>query len=771
MNRAVTAILSALFLSTAISLSSAAADDQMRAGSIRGSVIDAETKSPLVGTNVILMGTTMGAATDLEGNFLIPNVPVGHYTLQFDYIGYAQLKKSDVIVRSQRVTSVQASLKASTLEMETITVTGGYFTPAEDQPTSAANFSHEEIRRAPGSAGDVSRILMSLPSVAKVDDQTNSLIVRGGSPVENAFFIDNIEIPNINHFPTQGSSGGPIGMVNVDFIQEVNFYTGGFSSIYGDRLSSIMDITFREGNTDEFDGQLDLNFAGFGGVAEGPLPGQRGSWLFSARRSYLDLVVKAFNVGTSVVPRYGDYQGKISCHVNPSHRLTLLGILGDDHNSPDQEAALEHEMVAYGDQDLTMGTTGLNWRALWGSNGYSNTSLSYTTQKFNEDFYETSTTMHLMRNRSLETSSILRNINHLRLGKGNSVEFGLEVKHLTADYDNFFAEYTDALGDTVPQFILDRRSSTDKMAAFISLTTRPLPRLATTLGLRWDHFTFSQNGALSPRCSFTWRLTDGTSLNGSTGLFRQSLPLVLLLQNGANKDLQIPRAVHYVIGVDHLLNENTKFTLEVYQKDYDHFPLDPTQPALFLIDELTYRYGFFFNHDRLSDTGRAYTRGLEVMVQKRLARDVYGLASASFFRSRYRGGDGIWRDRVFDNRAIFSLEGGYKPNNKWEFSIRWIYAGGPPYTPFDAEKSRAISRAVLDAERINASRYPDYHSMNLRFDRRFHFSGSNLVFYFSVWNIYDRKNVAQYFWNEVDNRQDVIYQWSVLPIFGLEYEF
>jgi len=745
--------------------------EEKRTGSIRGQVIDADTQAPLAGTNVVVVGTKRGAATDLEGHFDIPNIAVGYYTLQFDYIGYAQLRKTDVIVRSERITFVRAELKLFPLEMEAITVTGGYFTEVEDQPTSAINFSFEEIRRAPGSAGDVSRIISGLPSLAKVDDQSNSLIVRGGSPVENAFFIDNVEIPNINHFPTQGASGGPIGMLNVDLIQDVNFYTGGFSSVYGDKLSSIMALTFREGNREEFDGQLDLNFAGFGGVVEGPLFLKKGSWLLSGRRSYLDFIVDVADVGSTVAPRYGDYQGKVVYDISPDHKLILLGILGDDHNSPHREVAIENDMIVYGNQDLYENTTGINWRALWSKRGYSNTACSYTSAKFKEDFYETNTQIHLLRNRSHEQEFKFRNFNHFRLSKQHSIEFGLEAKRLITDYDNFYAEYTDALGDTVPAFSLDEKVTAGKLGIFVNYIAKPFLRLITTLGLRSDYFSYNEKSTFSPRFAFSYWLTEGWSVNGSTGMFHQNLPLLLLSPNEENRSLKDPVAVHYILGIEHLLSENTKFTLEAYQKDYQNLPLDSSQPALFVIDELFYRYGFFFNHEQLIDMGKASSRGIEIMLQKKLARDFYGLASASYFRTRYQDGDEIWRDRVFDNRFIFSIEGGYKPNNKWEFSLRWIYAGGPPYTPFNIEKSKQINRAVLDENKINQARYPDYHSLNVRFDRRFHFSGSNLVFYFSVWNAYNRKNVASYFWNENENRQDTIFQWSLLPIFGLEYEF
>ena len=159
------------------------------------------------------------------------------------------------------------------------------------------------------------------------------------------------------------------------------------------------------------------------------------------------------------------------------------------------------------------------------------------------------------------------------------------------------------------------------------------------------------------------------------------------------------------------------------------------------------------------------------MIQKKLAKDFYGLASATFFRSRYKGGDQVWRNRNYDNRVAFSFEGGYKLNRKWELSLRWIYAGGVPYTPFDFEKSKANHRAVYDEAQINEVRYPDYHSMNLRFDRRFNFSNSNLVFYLSAWNVYNRNNIANYFWNDKEQKQDQVYQWQLLPIFGLEFEF
>ncbi len=740
-------------------------------GMIKGKILDSQTQESLSGVNVILINITMGAATDLKGQYSLENVPVGDYQLQFSYIGYKVLKKTDIIVRPQRITVVNGHLKPEVFETEAISVSAGYFAEKDEQPLSLINFSREEIRRAPGSAGDVSRIIMSLPCIAKINDQSNSLIVRGGSPLENSFYIDNIEIPNINHFPTQGSSGGPIGIINVDFIEDVEFYSGGFSPTYGDKLSSVMNIRFREGNREEFDGQLDFNWAGIGGVFEGPVFNQNGSWLFSARRSYLDWVIKMFNTGTSIAPSYGDIHSKVVYDLNPHHTLSVLGIFADSHSNSTKNVADENAMTYYGNQALYEFSGGVNWRALWPELGYSNTSLSYMSASYNEDFNETATTEPLFRNRSLEQVLALRNVNHIRLHDLHSLQFGVEMKYNTGTYENSYAEIINPIGHTTAAYRLADKLSVNKFSTFLNYLVKPSKKLSTNFGFRLDYFSYNERTHISPRVSFSYKLRETTTVNGSIGVFYQNLPLLLLSHNKDNRDLGDLKATHYILGVEHLILDNTKVTVEMYQKDYSGFPLDPKQPGFFIIDELYYNYGFFTYHESLNSNGKAFTRGVELTVQKKLAKDFYGLTSISYSKARYSDEQGIWRARVYDNRIVFSIEGGYKPNNEWEISTRWIFAGGAPYTPFDLNLSRDKNRGILDINKINQTRYPDYHSLNVRADRRFHYNNSNLIFYLSVWNVYNRKNIASYYWKEKENKQDVIYQWGALPVIGLEYEF
>jgi len=747
-----------------LSLAPAIAQPDTPMGIIQGTVLDRETRAPLPGANLMLHNSTLGAVTTTEGEFAITRVPVGAYTLECRFIGYEKQILTDIIVRPQRITMVNVMMKAGTIAGGDVTVKAGYFPDQEDHPLSMTAFSFEEIRRAPGAAGDISRIIQGLPSLAKVNDQNNPLIVRGGSPMENAFYIDQIEVPNINHFPAQGASSGPIGMVQVDFIQDARFHAGGFSAAWGDRLSSILDISFREGSREGVEGQLDLSYAGFGGAVEGPLPAGRGSWMAAARRSYLDLAVKAFDVGSTAAPRYGDYQAKAVWEINSRHRLTLLTLWGDDHNHPGRETAVANKMLYYGNQDLFQGTTGLNWRALWGRHGYSQTALSWSTAGYAEDFRDTNSGQPLLHNRSGERTLSLRSSSHLRLSGRHALEFGLELRALNNHFDN---RYSTASEPAVP---VKATVTGIKAGLFMQHTARPLPGVTIILGVRADYFSRSGRASTSPRASLAWQIDPLTKLSASAGIFRQTLP-ALLLARQPRQELQDMHARHYIIGFERLLTADTKFSVEAYRKNYSRFPIAGSEPGLFIVDELVYSHGFYQNHGELASAGEAYSRGIEMIVQKKMARNIYGLASATWFRSRYRGGDGIWRDRAYDNRIIVALEGGYRPSHGWEMSLRWIYAGGSPYTPIDPAASQVAHNTVLQASRINSERYPDYHALNIRADRRFTFAHSSLVAYLSVWNAYNRKNVAGYFWNEAEQKADTVHQFGLLPIIGMEYEF
>jgi hypothetical protein len=736
-------------------------------GSIFGTVVNAETMEPLASVNVAVLPVSMITTTDSTGRFVIRYVPVGNYNVFFQRIGFEHIVQSDVLVRPDRITTMSTGMREKPIQSEETVVQADYFSNTDMTPLSFVSFNAEEIRRAPGSAGDVSRILMALPGTAQVADNANDLMVRGGSPVENGFFVDGIQIPNINHFPVQGGTGGPIGIINVDFLDDVSFYTGGFPVTYGNRLSSIVDMKFRDGNREAFDAQLDMGLSGFGGVIEGPLPGKKGSWFFSARRSYLDLLVKA--IGTGVAPRYGDAQSKITFDIDSRNTITVLDIFSTSSIGMTHTDALDNHEEYFGTYRSYQNTAGLTWRSLWSEKGYSTTSLSYSLSTSSNHMDNTSDETDFIDNTDYQGFVNIRNMNFYEIHRTLKIEAGVDAEYSPTEYDYVLAEYRDRLGNVVPAAHLIKNLTTVQVGVFINTIWNPFERLTVTAGLRRDYFSFNDHTNFSPRLILSYRLNERLSLNASAGLFTQHLPSVLLMQNEAYKNLHDPEAIHYVLGLDYMLTADTKLTFELYEKEYRNLPLDPSDPALSLIDDG--RSGSHFrNYSFIVDKGKAYTRGMELLIQKKLAKDFYGLISASLFRSRYRDYSGQWRDRLYDNRYLFSVIGGYKPNNTWEFSLRWTIAGGVPYTPFDIEQSTSANTGIIDRNRINGSRYPDYHSMNIRVDKRFFFQYSSLTLYLSILNAYGRENIDGYSWDKVENKQRTSHQWGFLPIIGFEYE-
>lgn len=430
-------------------------DSNLKTGSLKGAVIDSQTGAAIVSASIIILGTTRGAVSDSVGQFRLSDLPVGSYTVAVSCVGYESLTKTDIIIRAGRTTVLDAKMLARPTQIKGIKVSAGYFPDSPVQPTSTTNFSFEEIHRSPGSAGDISRVIFGLPSIAKVNDLINNLIVRGGNPKENAVYIDNIEYPNINHFPLFGTTGGPIGMINIDLINEVNFSAGGCSAALGDCLSSVMQLDFREGNRDEVDMQADLNIAGYGLVGEGPIAGGRGSWLFSGRLSFLDLVADLMN--ETVVPRYSDYQGKMVLDLSPRHRISLIGIWGDDYVNFEGYDNFRGVYVSEGWVDCFQFGSGLTWRYLWSRNGYSNNSASYSSNKTTNEFQRSGGETERINEKISGERVKLRNVNFLRISSHHEFEAGFELKYLLNDYNLAYFRYFDFFGRPMPPFALKRR--------------------------------------------------------------------------------------------------------------------------------------------------------------------------------------------------------------------------------------------------------------------------------------------------------------------------
>ena len=739
-------------------------------GSIHGQVLDAATRQPLAAAAVVVLDRGLATVTGGDGRFTLGGVPAGLHRVQIVLIGYESAILHDVVVRPDRVTPLSVALdEAAPTVREVVEVTADYFSAEEEASVGTVSFSYEEIRRAPGSAGDVSRMLQVLPSVGMATDQRNDLIVRGGSPGEHLTVVDNIEIPNINHFPTQGASGGVIGLLNTDLIADVSFSAGGFGVEHGDRLSSVMVVTQREGNRSEFDAEISTSMAGAGILLEGPLARGRGSWALSARRSFLELIAGLVGaIGTGgAVPRYSDVQGMATVDVGPTHRLQALGLGGFDAIDLSLEDREDSAVVSRARQ--TIG--GLNWRWLWSGNGYAETSVARTRADYGVHVTEAgeNETRILFDNESREQEVVLRSHWRYRPRAGTALMWGVTARRLSGDFDVFARSDRTRLGTRDEQLDVGVSLTGHKAGAFASVEQSVGPRLTATLGGRFDYFTLNRQGAWSPRVGLAYDVDARTTLTAAAGVYRQTLPAWLLVQHPDNRGLDNQRANHYVAGVRRRLTPSTLLSVEAYRKDYRGLPFDPDDPTALVVD------GFADFRTpapgRLVGGGRARAHGVEGLIRKKLARNVHGLASYAYAVSRYTDGIGIERDRTFDHRHVASVMVGYRPNDRFEISGRWRYAGGRPYSPFDPVLSAQAGAGVVRRERINAERHTAYHRLDLRFDHRRHYRSVTLVSFFSVLNVYNRDNVFHYYWDADDNRSRRATQWGLLPVGGFELEF
>lgn len=737
-------------------------------GRVGGSVVSSGTMEPVAGAFVILDGTDLGAITDAAGAYMIPSVPVGSYGLRVSAVGHHPGLAADVIVRSGRLTTVELVLERAPVAGGTITVRPSYFSAVDDRSGSSQDFSGEEVRRAPGSAGDVVRIIAGLPSVSKVDNQYNGLAVRGGNPFENGIYIENMETGNINHFPRQGTSGGGLSMVNVDVLSDVRFSAGGFGAPFGNRLSSVMELDLRSGNRHEFDGQLDFGMSGAGTVLEGPIPGASGSWLVTARHSWVSLLADIADI--DAVPVYSDFMAKTELDLSPEHRLTFMGLGAFDYVDYTWEQAWEDGNPNYG---ITRGSnilSGVNWRWLWEGDGFTETSLSFSALDYGGDYRKTGSSELEAVQDSRERALRFRSTNTWQASTVLEMGFGGEMAFRFDDYDNFYGADTTWSGEPLPPLSVRKRVEYGSAGVFAEASLAISPVLTATVGVRGDFNGMSDELSVSPRGAVSLLVGEGSTITASGGVFRQALPDELLARDPAFEELEEPSAVHAVLGFRKLLGEDTRLVVEAYSKTYRDFPYDPSQPGFFILDGLGSEQDLY-TFDSLASGAVADSRGLEVTLHKRLAMGLYGIVSGSWSSSSYRSPGEQSRRRIYDNRLMLGIEGGYKFDERWEASVRWDYAGGRPYTPLDPEASALFNRTILDDTRINAERLPAYHSLNLRVDRRFNFRETALVTYASVWNVYNRRNIAAVYWNGVTGSEDTILQWGVMPVVGLEYEF
>jgi hypothetical protein len=741
-----------------------AQDDKI---SIYGRVVDAQTQEPIPFVNILVVGTNYGAASDEKGYYQIVQLPFNTYQIKASIIGYKSLIKTDVIIQPGKPAEVNFELIEEAVKLEDVYVVSDFFTKNPLEVNSIKSFNYEEIRRSPGGFEDVIRALSVLPGVAQADAGRNDLIVRGGAPSENLYLVDGIEVSNINHFGGQGVSGGPLSYVNLDFVRETSFSTGGFPVLYGDKLSSVLSIKLRNGREDRIGGKGIISASQFGLNLEGPIS-SKSNFIFSARRSYLDFIFKA--AGFAFVPEYYDLMFKADINPHTKDNISFLFISAFDNvkffnNSEDQR--FDNSRILGSDQ--TQYIAGITYRHLI-DNGFLNFILSRNYISYNSiqnDFQLNP----IFLNNSAEGENSLRGEIVYKLSDKSELNIGGTAKFIKTNYDILFPEFNTSFGDTLPASRFTKGNNYLKLGTYFNYNRILFERLNFNLGLRADFFSAINNSfSLSPRGSLSYKINEITNLNFSIGIYQQSPSYIWLQAYEENKNLKMVKVNQYILGFDHKLSYDALLKVEVFYKRYSDYPASTIRPYLVLSNtgagfEGSESNFSSFGLEPLADAGLGKARGVEISIQKKLSEDpYYGLFSLTCSKADYIPLDGIERPGNYDQTWLLNFSGGYKFNEYWEASTRFRFASGTPYTPFNINGMQNI-------EDYNSRRLKSIHSLDFRIDKRWYFSDWTLITYLDVQNVYNRKNSTSVRWDIREQRIDETSSIGILPSIGISAEF
>ena len=720
---------------------------------VKGTVIDKSSRQPLEFINVMIVGLNKGGVTNAEGKFSIGQVPPGIYRLQASAIGYKTVTTPEYIL-STRDLHIQIEMEENQTELEGVTVTASPFRRDIESPVSLRIIGLQEIEKSPGANRDISRIVQSYPGVTfSPIGYRNDLIVRGGSPSENRFYLDGVEIPNINHFSTQGASGGPVGILNADLIREVNFYTGAFPTDKGNALSSVLDFKLRDGDMERNSLKATLGASEVSLASNGHL-GKKTSYLVSVRQSYLQFLFDM--LGLPFLPTFTDAQFKLKTRFDARNELTVLGLGGIDKmklntkaNNEDNEYILSY-LPKIQQETFTLGAVyrhyaGAHVQSVVASHSY----LNNRNTKYQQN--DESDPDHLMlRLRSTEQNTQLRleNSSSFRNWK---VTVGTSLDYSQYSNTTFQKVYT----DHAQTFDYHTYLGIMRWGLFGTVNYTSIDeRFTASLGLRADANNYSAamkdlSDQLSPRLSLSYQLTEHWSLSGNAGLYYQLPPYTALGFKNNNGLYANKYALRYMqvsqgsVGLNWRKGDTFEVSVEGFYKDYDKIPLSVADGI-----PLTCKgndYGVIGN-ELLTSTAQGRSYGAELLLKWLIAKKLNLASSFTLFKSEYRTDkESEYIASAWDNRFIFNLRGTYNLPRHWSVGMKVSCIGGAPYTPYNADKSSLVTawnaqgKPYYDYTRYNEERLPAFTQVDIRIDKTFYLKRCMLGFYIDLQNIADSK--------------------------------
>ncbi len=756
---------------------------------LRGTVLDAETETPIIGAEVILLNSepVVGDVTDLDGKFRFTNVPLGRVNIQATYLGYKPviLKNLQVVKGKQTVLRILLEEKVQTLHAVVVTARQDKTKVSNEMAmVSARSFTIEETEKYAGSLGDPSRMAANFAGVSSVADQRNDIIIRGNAPTGLLWRMEGIDIPNPNHFGSSGSTGGPVSMLNNNVLANSAFYTGAFPAQYGNALSGVFDLKMRNGNNEkhEFLGQIGFN--GFELGAEGPFSKKkRASYLINARYSTLEVLQKLkLDLGTgAAIPQYKDLVFKLNIPIGKYDRFSVFGIGGLSYiellDSRGDDASL-----GFGSTDIRfgsdMGVSAANYTHYF--NTHTRLKLQFSvlgsriTTTLDSLDKERQPSFRAYQSALKETRYNAGLSLHKSFNSRNHIVTGMNVKRIHLNYrDSLWLDK-----QYIHQFNISR--SVHLVQAYGQYRHRFSDALSLTGGWYGQYLDFNGDWSIEPRAGMKWHTTAHQIFSLGAGLHSQMQILgFYFAKNKAgeetNKKLKMTKAAHLVASYDWNIHSDFRIKLESYYQYLYHIPVTDQQVEFSLVNIGDDYNAFAYDNMLNKGTGRNY--GLELTVEKFLNKGYYFLSTISLFESKYKGYDNIERNTKFNGNFVVNLLGGYEfniaPLGTIAVDLKTVYAGGKRYIPIDVAQSQAQHREVLDWNRAYEDRLDDYFRINARISYRLNSKNKNFSqeWALDILNLTNHDNIYTRRWDAITNSIRTDYQQKFFPMFTYRIYF
>lgn len=722
-------------------------------GTIRGKVVNAKNNEPLEFANIIIQGTLIGSTSDLDGNFIFTGIDPGFVRLVVSSVGFETTTSSEIQVQGNQTTFINIEVNEAAFAIQEVVVRQNLNAKRIESPISVLSIGVQEIEKSAGANRDVSKVVQALPGVGATDPNRNDLIVRGGGPSENVFYLDGIEIPVINHFATQGASGGAVGVINPDFVREINFYTGAFPANRPGALSSVMEIRQKDGRKDRVHTKLSVGASDAALTVDGPI-GEKSTFIVSARQSYLQLLFKA--IGLPFLPTYNDFQLKYKYEIDKKNEITFIGIGAIDDlvlNTELEQTGTEAQkylltyLPVYKQWNYTVGTVYRHFGDGFIDNWVlSRNMLRNNNFKFQDNDDSKPKTSDYLSDEAENKLRFERDYPFLpiKLKVGAGLRYSRYTNETFRKF--FFGGNTQEINYDTELKMFGYQIFGQASKSFFENT------LNTSFGVNFVANNYNSNmrnplNQFSPRLSLNYVVNDKVDINANFGRYAMQPAYTTLGFKNTNNEFVNRDNLKYIFsnqaiaGFEYKPSNNMRLSLEGFYKQYQNYPMSVVEGV-----SIASKGGDFgqIGDEEITSTGKGRAYGFEILYKIMEWKNLNITSTYTYFRSEFTDKNDVYRPSSWDTRHLFNLIGSYKFKNNWNLAGRWRYVGGAPYSPISDESYikqawNITNQPYLDYENFNSLRLKDAHQLDIRIDKEFYFKKWVLNLYTDIQNVYNFK--------------------------------